>query len=586
METIKLTIDKQQVEVETGTTILEAARQVGIKLPTLCYLKDINNIGACRMCLVEIKGAKALEASCATPVAQGMDVSTNTPRVRTARRANLELILADHPMECLTCIRNLNCELQTMAETYGIRGISFPLFDSKYEPDNSTPAIVQEREKCILCRRCAAVCAKVQTVHAIVPQGRGFEASVTPAGGATFADTACVQCGQCTLVCPTGALHERDQAEEVWAALADPKKHVVVQTAPATRVSLGEELGMEPGSIVTGQMVAGLRRLGFDKVFDTDFTADLTIMEEGSELIHRIKTGGVLPVITSCSPGWVKFIEHFYPELLPNLSTCKSPQQMLGALAKTYYAEKMGLDPADIFMVSYMPCTAKKFEAQREEMRSSGYPDIDVVLTTREVGRMFRQSMINFKELPGEDYDNPLGISTGAGLIFGATGGVTEAALRTVYEILTGGKLENINLTMVRGLDGVKEAAIPVGDLTVKVAVAHSLGHARDLLEAVKRGEVDYHFIEIMCCPGGCIGGGGQPIPTNLEIRGKRVAATYTADELMEMRQSHLNPAVATLYKEFLVEPLGHKSHELLHTHYTARKTPGPAKVPVAARRD
>ncbi len=573
MEMVTLSIDNQQVEIEAGATILEAAKKANVDIPTLCYMEEINEIGACRICVVEVKGAKALQAACVTPVTQNMIVWTNTAAVRKARRLTLELILSNHPRECNTCIRSLNCELQKLADTFGIREIRFWGDDPSYTIDESTPSIVRDANKCILCRRCVAVCDSVQSVRAIAPQERGFDTTVAPAFHLDLADVACVLCGQCTLVCPTAALYEKDQTEEVWAALADPKKHVIVQTAPATRVSLGEELGRESGSIVTGQMVAALRRLGFDKVFDTDFTADLTIMEEGNELLHRVKTGGVLPMITSCSPGWIKFIEHFYPEFLPNLSTCKSPQQMLGALAKTYYAEKEGIDPADIFVVSYMPCTAKKFEAQREEMQGSGYPDIDVVLTTREVGRMLRQSGLDFNKLESEDYDDPLGISTGAGLIFGATGGVMEAALRTAYELITGEGLEDINLTVVRGLEGVKEASVQAGDLTVKVAVAHSLGHARKLMEAIKDGTADYHFIEIMCCPGGCIGGGGQSIPTNLEIREKRIAATYTADELMTIRKSHLNPSVQKLYEDFLEKPLGHKSHELLHTHYTARGT-------------
>jgi NADP-reducing hydrogenase subunit HndD len=583
MEKVTLKIDNQLLEVDAGTTILEAAKKIGVKIPTLCYLEGINEIGACRMCVVEIKGAKALEAACVTQVAQDMEVWTNTPSVREARRLNLELILANHPLECPTCIRNTNCELQTLAETFGIREVRFPQVSVKSAVDTSS-YIVRDPDKCILCRRCVAVCSKVQTVNAILMADKGFDLSVATISQLPLAETACVQCGQCTLVCPVGALYEKDQTGEVWAALADPKKHVVVQTAPATRVSLGEELGMEPGSIVTGQMVAGLRRLGFDKVFDTDFSADLTIMEEGSELIQRIQTGGTLPMLTSCSPGWIKFIEHFYPELLPNLSTCKSPQQMLGALVKTYYAEKAGIDPADIFMVSFMPCTAKKYEAERDEMQDSGYQDVDVVLTTREVGRMMRQSGIDFDNLPHEDYDDPLGISTGAGLIFGATGGVMEAALRTAYELITEEELKEINFTEVRGLSGVKEAAVQVGGLTVKVAVAHSLGYARELLDAVKRGDVDFHFIEIMCCPGGCIGGGGQPIPTNLEIRGERIAATYTADEQMTLRKSHLNPAIQELYKNYLIKPLGEKSHHLLHTHYKQRETPKPMKMPVAKK--
>jgi NADH-quinone oxidoreductase subunit G/NADP-reducing hydrogenase subunit HndD len=577
MELVTLKIDNQLVEVEAGTTILETAKKAGVEIPTLCYLKEINAIGACRICVVEVKGAKALQAACVAPVAQGMEVRTNTLAVRKARRLTLELILSNHPFECLICIRNQNCELQNLAEAFGIREVRFAGENPGYDADFSSPSIVREPEKCILCRRCVAVCDKVQTVQAVAPQERGFNTTVAPAFHRPMAEVACVFCGQCTLVCPTAALHEKDETERVWAALADPKKHVIVQTAPATRVSLGEDFGMEPGSIVTGQMVTALRMLGFDKVFDTDFTADLTIMEEGNELLHRVKTGGVLPLITSCSPGWVKFIEHFYPEFLPHLSTCKSPQQMLGALVKTYYAEKMGIDPADIFVVSYMPCTAKKYEAQRPEMQSSGYPDVDVVLTTREVGRMMRQAGINFNALPSQDYDEPLGISTGAGVIFGATGGVMEAALRTAYELVTQQELQAVEFEDVRGLQGVKEAAVELAGLTVKVAVAHGLGNARKLMEAIKNAKADYHFIEIMCCPGGCIGGGGQPIPTNMEIRDKRINAIYAADELMVMRKSHLNPAVQKLYEEFLGEPLGHKSHELLHTHYHARSKYHPA---------
>ena len=424
MEQVTVYIDKQPVEIEAGATILEAAKKAGVEIPTLCYLKEINAIGACRICVVQVKGAKSLQAACVTPVAKDMEVFTNTPAVRKARKMTLELILSNHPKDCLTCIRNLHCELQQLAESFGLRQVRFEGAKTEYPKDMSTPSLVREPEKCMLCRRCVAVCEKVQTVKAIWPQERGFDTVISPAFHEQLNDVACALCGQCSLVCPTAAIHERDQVHEVWAALADPKKHVVVQTAPAVRVSLGEDFGLEPGAIVTGKMVAALRRAGFDKVFDTDFTADLTIMEEGSELVQRISTGGVLPLITSCSPGWIKFIEHFYPDLLPNLSSCKSPQQMFGALAKTYYAQKAGIDPADIFVVSIMPCTAKKFEAQRPEMTSSGYPDVDVVLTTRELGRLMEQVGIDWKTLPEEEYDEPLGISTGAGVIFGATGGV------------------------------------------------------------------------------------------------------------------------------------------------------------------
>ncbi|MDF9408454.1 [FeFe] hydrogenase, group A [Pelotomaculum isophthalicicum JI] len=571
MPMVTLTIDGKEVQVEQGTTVLEAAKKVNINIPTLCYLKDINVIGACRICVVEVKGARTLQAACVTPATENMVVLTNTAAVRNSRRMTLELILSNHPFQCPTCVRNQNCELQSLAEAFGIREVHYQGANPEHVVDDSSVSLVRDPEKCILCRRCVSVCEKVQTVCAIGPQGRGFDTVIAPGVDMVLAESNCVNCGQCVLVCPTGALCERDQTEQVWAALADPKKHVVVQTAPAVRVAIGEMFGMKPGSVATGQMVAAIRKLGFDKVFDTDFTADLTIMEEGSELIERIGTGGVLPLITSCSPGWVKFIEHFYPALLPHVSTCKSPQQMFGALAKTFYAEKAGVDPADVFSVSIMPCTAKKFEAQRPEMNSSGYQDVDVVLTTRELCRMFKQAGINFNELPEENYDDPLGISTGAAVIFGATGGVMEAALRTVYEIVTGETLASVDFVDVRGLVGVKEASVKVGDLDVKVAVAHGLGNARKLLDALQAGEANYHFIEIMCCPGGCIGGGGQPIPTNYEIRQQRIDGIYTADEAMTLRKSHENPAIQQLYKEFLEKPLGHKSHELLHTKYTPR---------------
>ncbi|HSW10177.1 MAG TPA: NADH-dependent [FeFe] hydrogenase, group A6 [Bacillota bacterium] len=571
MNSIALTIDGRSIKAAPGTTVLEAAAATGIDIPTLCYLKDINEIGSCRVCMVEVKGARTLQAACVTPAAEGMEVSTNTPRTLRARRVNLELILSDHPQECLTCIRNQNCELQTLAEAMGLREARYEGKTSRHPADWSTPSLARNPAKCVLCRRCVAVCQKVQGVHAIQTMERGFDTVVAPAFHLPLGEVACVLCGQCSLVCPTGAIHERDQVDEVWAALADPDRHVVVQTAPATRVSIGEEFGMEPGSIVTGQLVAALRRLGFDRVFDTDFTADLTIMEEGHELIRRIKEGGALPLFTSCSPGWIKFVEHFYPKLLPNLSTCKSPQQMFGALAKTYYAEKMGISPEQIYVVSIMPCTAKKFEAARPEMNAAGSRDVDAVLTTRELGRMLREAGIDFSSLPEEDYDRPLGISTGAAAIFGATGGVMEAALRTAYEVITGKPLESLNIQAVRGLDGIKEVSVALDGLTLKAAVAHGLGNARRLAELVARGEADYHFIEIMCCPGGCIGGGGQSIPTDADIRQRRMDAIYTVDERMAIRKSHENPAVLTLYEEFLGEPLGHRSHELLHTHYQPR---------------
>ena len=571
MGDVTLTIDGRQVTVQAGTSVLEAATQAGVKIPTLCYLEGLNEIGSCRLCVVEIEGARTLAASCVTPAAQGMVVHTNTKQVREARRAVLELIISNHPFECLTCVRSGSCELQALAESLGIREVRFEGAKAHHPVDDSTPSIVRDPDKCILCRRCVAVCEQVQGVSAINVSGRGFDSVVSPAGELPLNDAACTLCGQCILVCPTGALSEVDSTRKVWEALGNPKKHVVVQTAPAIRVALGEEFGLAPGSIVTGQMVAALRALGFDRVFDTNFTADLTILEEGNELLQRLTTGGTLPMITSCSPGWIKFIEHFYPDMLGNLSTCKSPQQMFGALAKTYYAEKAGVDPAEMFVVSIMPCTAKKFECERPEMRSSGYQDVDAVLTTRELARMLREAGIDPTALEPAAYDAPLGIGTGAAVIFGATGGVMEAALRTVYEVVMKKELPSLDFREVRGFEGIKEAEVALGDTTVRVAVAHTLGNARKLLERVRSGEASYHFIEIMACPGGCIGGGGQPIGTNTERRLERIGAIYQADRDLPLRKSHDNPEVKQLYEEFLGEPLGPKSHELLHTHYTAR---------------
>ena len=572
METVRVTIDGQEVEVPSGSTILEAARIAGVDIPTLCYHPDLDVKAMCRVCVVEVVGARTLQAACTQPVSEGMIVKTSSPLAREARRMNVELILSNHPQDCLNCIRNQKCELQTLAEKLGIREQRFERRSrTKNNLDISSPSLVRDMEKCILCRRCVAVCQQVQGVSALGPINRGIDTIVAPVGGCELNSVACTLCGQCVHVCPVGAIYEKDDTQKVWSALADPTKHVVVQTAPAIRVAIGEEMGLEPGALVTGKLVAALRRLGFDKVFDTDFSADLTIMEEGHELIHRLQNGGTLPMITSCSPGWIKFIEHFYPELLDHLSTCKSPQQMFGALAKTYYAQKAGIDPKDIFVVSIMPCTAKKFECGREEMTDSGYPDVDVVLTTRELGRMLREAGINFATLPEEEFDAPLGISTGAGVIFGATGGVMEAALRTVYEVVTGKELPSVDFTEVRGLEGIKEATIDLDGQKVKVAVAHGLANAKKILELIKKGKADYQFIEVMSCPGGCIGGGGQPIPTNKEVIKKRLAAIYDADKGMKLRKSHENPAVKALYEEFLGKPLGEKSHHLLHTHYVKR---------------
>lgn len=570
---VNVTVDGQKVEVPKGSTILEAAKRVGIKIPTLCHHEDLNVNAMCRICVVEVVGARTLQAACSQPVSDGMVIITNSPAVRQARKMNLELLLSNHPQDCLNCVRNQRCELQTLADQQGVRAQSFPAKKgSEYPKDESTAALVRDPDKCILCRRCVEVCHDVQGVGAIGAANRGVDTQILPAGGVDLNDVACVLCGQCSLVCPVGAIYEQDHTEQVWTALADPDKHVVVQTAPAIRVSIGEEFGLEPAQVTTGKLVAALRRLGFDRVFDTDFTADLTIIEEGHEFIQRLTNGGTLPMITSCSPGWIKFIEHFYPDYLEHLSTCKSPQQMFGALAKSYYAEKAGLDPKDIYVVSIMPCTAKKFECNRPEMSASGYPDVDAVLTTRELAKMLRQVGIDFNQLPDEEYDDPFGITTGAGVIFGASGGVMEAALRTVYEVVTKETLPSVDFTAVRGIDGIKEAEVDLKGTKVKVAVANGLGNARQLMELIKAGKADYQFIEIMCCPGGCIGGGGQPIGTTNEIRKKRIEAIYEADRGLPLRKSHENPAVKALYEEFLVEPLGEKSHHLLHTHYTKRE--------------
>jgi NADP-reducing hydrogenase subunit HndD len=572
MDMVNLIIDGQKVQSPKTATVLEAARAAGVKIPTLCYHPELRPEGACRVCMVEVQGARSLVASCVYPVNEGMVIKTNTPAVRQARKTVVELLLANHPQDCLSCQRNLNCELQTMAGDLGIREVRFDGEKKDYPMDGSNPSLVRDQNKCILCGRCIRACSERQGVHVYSFANRGFNTTVVPAFNQGLDQVACTYCGQCASVCPTAAIVEKDDTAAVWAALSDPQKHVVVQTAPAVRVALGEELGMAKGSVVTGKMVAALRRFGFDKVFDTDFTADLTILEEGNEFIQRLTQGGTLPMITSCSPGWVNFIELMYPDLLEHLSTAKSPQQMFGALVKTYYAEKMGIDSKDIVSVSIMPCTAKKAEASREEMNSSGYQDVDYVLTTRELGRMIRESGIDFDVLAAEEYDAPMGISTGAAVIFGATGGVMEAALRTVAEVVTGKELECIDFHNVRGLTGIKEASVQVGDLTVKVAVAHTLANARLILDKIRKGEADYHFIEIMACPGGCIGGGGQPISTCADVRQKRIDAIYECDQSSSLRKSHLNPAVKELYETWLGKPLGEKSHHLLHTHYHIQK--------------
>lgn len=586
-----LTINNVSVTVPEGTSVLEAAKQAGIKIPTLCYLERIQAIGACRVCLVEIEGAKTLAASCVMPVAEGMKVFTNTKRVRQARRAVVELLLSEHDGNCQTCNRNEDCELRSLAHELGIEDVKFSGERTEQSTDLSTPALIRDNGKCIKCRRCVTVCNQVQTVGALFPQYRGFDTVIGPAFALPLDTVSCVQCGQCAAVCPVGAIIEHSNIDEVWAAIEDPEKFVVVQTAPAIRAALGEVFGYEPGTLVTGKMVSALKRLGFDKVFDTNFTADLTIIEEGTELLTRLKGALVekkpvsLPMFTSCSPGWIKFAEYYYPEMLPNLSTCKSPQQMFGAVAKTYLAEKLGKKPEDIYVVSVMPCTAKKFECSRPEMNDSGMErDVDVVLTTRELGRMIKQAGLDFRSLPDEDMDHPLGLSTGAADIFANTGGVMEAALRTAYELVTGRALpvDNLHVEPLAGLEGIKEASLTISGttsdwsflegVTLKVAVAHSLGNARKLIERIKDGTAQYHFIEVMTCPGGCIGGGGQPRFTTNEVRVKRIGAIYKEDEGKKLRKSHENPHIKVIYDEFLKEPLGEKSHHLLHTEYTPRE--------------
>ncbi|MBK6346336.1 MAG: iron hydrogenase small subunit [Bacteroidales bacterium] len=590
---VNLKINNMPIAVEEGTTILEAAKKLNFRIPTLCNHPDLTVAGNCRVCVVEVKGARLLAAACATPVSEGMEVLTNSEKVRIARKHIVELLLAEHNADCTKCFKNGHCELQDLSGEYRIGDHVFLdlVKPSSKIQDISSPSIVKDDSKCIRCQRCVRTCTELQGVSALGVVNKGDHQRISTFLNKPLHEVVCTNCGQCINRCPTGALTERNYIEEVWNALYNPSKFVVVQTAPATRIALGEDLGIQVGERVTGKMVAALKKLGFNKVLDTDFTADLTIMEEGTELLTRLKKAlvdkdekVVLPMMTSCSPGWIKFQEHMYPELLDNLSTCKSPQQMFGAVAKTYYADKINIKAQDMIVVSIMPCVAKKFECERPEMRDSGYQDVDYVLTTRELAMMIKQAGIDFDKLEDEHYDSILGESTGAAVIFGATGGVMEAALRTAYEIVTGREVPftNLNIKPVRGMEGIKEASIKIKSVKpewsflegveLNVAIAHGLANARKLMEKVRSGEASYHFIEIMGCPGGCLGGGGQPIPTSPEIRKKRAEAIYSEDLEMVIRKSHENPEVAEIYREFLGEPLGHKSHDLLHTHYKVRK--------------
>ena len=574
---ITLTIDGIEVQAPQGSTVLEAARLAGIRIPTLCFLKDINEIGACRMCVVD-SGARSLQAACVLPAAQGMNVKTNTPEIRAYRKNILELLLSMHDKKCLSCVRSQNCELQALCKELGVEdGDKFEGYKVPYTIDDLSPSIVRDNNKCVLCRRCVAVCQKIQNVGVIGPVNRGIKTAIESPWEMHLSEMSCINCGQCIVNCPVGALYEKDDTKKVWDLLRDPSKHVVVQPAPAVRAALGEEFGLPMGTSVTGKMASALKRLGFDKVFDTDFGADLTIMEEANELVERIKNGGVLPMITSCSPGWIKYCETYHPDFLPNLSSCKSPHEMLGAMVKTYYAEKKGIDPKDIAVVSVMPCTAKKFEAARPELGHNGLADVDVVITTRELARMIKEANINFNLLPDSEFDSLMGESTGAAVIFGATGGVMEAALRTAYEVITGQKLENVDFHDVRGIEGIKEATVNIGGTDVNVAVANGTGNATKLLERVKSGEKNYTFLEVMACPGGCVNGGGQPIVSaetkmDVDVRVERAKALYGEDVAKPLRKSHENAEIKQIYADFLDKPGSHLAHELLHTHYQARE--------------
>ena len=578
MENITVKINGVELEVPKGTTVLEAAHMAGFEIPTLCYMKEINEIGACRICVTEVNEGRGfrLVAGCVYPCSNNMEILTSSPKVIESRKKTLELILSTHDRKCLSCVRSGNCELQKLAKDYGVEdAAAFDGVKNEYEVDNSAPHMYRDNNKCILCRRCVAVCSKTQGIGVIGANERGFKTYIGSAFDMGLGETSCVSCGQCIAVCPVGALAEKDYTKEVMAAIADPEKTVLVQTAPAVRAGLGECFGNAIGTNVEGKMAAALRRLGFDKVFDTDFAADLTIMEEANEFLDRFTNGGTLPLITSCSPGWVKFCEHYYPDLLDHLSTCKSPQQMFGATAKTYWAQKMGIDPKNIVMVSIMPCTAKKFEIGRPDQSAAGVPDVDYALTTRELGRMIERAGILFNSLPDEKFDDPLGISTGAAVIFGATGGVMEAALRTAVYTLTGENMTDV--PEVRGTKDIKEATYNVAGNNVKVIVTSGLANARKVLDDIRAGKCDAQFVEIMACPGGCVNGGGQPqVPMGVrnfvDIREERAKVLYNIDKSMPLRQSHENPAVKKVYEEFFEKPGSHKAHEVLHTTYVKRK--------------
>ncbi len=577
MAMVNVTIDGIAVQVEAGTTVLEAAHKAHIHIPTLCHLKDINAIGACRMCVVDV-GGRALAAACVMPVSDGMVVKTNTPNVRAARKAVLELILSNHERKCLSCVRSQSCELQKLAQELGADETTYEGENIEYPIDNFGPSVVRDPNKCILCRRCIAACRNVQGIGAIGAINRGFKTMISPAFEKKLSETDCVNCGQCIAVCPVGALREKDDTDRVWEAISDPDKFVVVQPAPAVRVALGEEFGLPMGTRVTGKMSQALKRLGFDKVFDTDFGADLTIMEEATELINRIKNDGPLPMFTSCSPGWIKYVEHHFPELIPNLSTCKSPMQMEGAIIKSYYAQQAGIDPRNIVVVGVMPCTAKKFEIARPEMEVNGLRSVDISLTTRELARMIKDARIDFAKLPDEEvFDELVSESTGAAAIFGVTGGVMEAALRTAADVLENRSVENVEYQPVRGIEGIKEATFTLAGKELKVAIASSTAAAKKLIKRIKEGDNSYAFIEVMACPGGCVNGGGQPFvnaETRMDVdpRVVRASGLYAEDEAKTIRKSHENPDIKKLYAEYLGEPNGHLAHELLHTHYTNRQ--------------